>query len=77
VLAYDYIKNKQAKVAELNTLLEGLCREKGVTWVDLRPVLHGENGEIKEEYTKDGIHLYPAAYVEWVALLKQMKCIRK
>ena len=77
VLAYAYIKNKQAKVQELNTRLEQMCKNMGVTWVDIRPVLHNEKGEIKEEYTKDGIHLYPAAYEAWVDLLKQKKYIRR
>lgn len=77
VLAYDYIKNKQDKVAELNTLLEQMCKEKGLTWIDIRPVLHNEKGELKEEFTKDGIHLYPAAYEAWVAHLKKMKHLRK
>ena len=77
VLAYAYIKNKQDKVQELNTRLEQMCKNMGVTWVDIRPVLHNEKGEIKEEYTKDGIHLYPAAYEAWVDLLKQKKYIRR
>ena len=77
VLAYAYIKNKQAKVQELNTRLEQMCKNMGVTWVDIRPVLHNEKGEIKEEYTKDGIHLYPAAYEAWVDYLKKMKYVRR
>lgn len=77
VLAYGYIKNKQDKLSELNSRLEQLCNEKGVTWVDIRPVLHNEKGEVKEEYTKDGVHLYPAAYVAWVDYLKKMKYLRK
>lgn len=77
VLAYAYIKNKQDKVQELNTRLEQMCKDMGVTWVDIRPVLHNEKGEIKEEYTKDGIHLYPAAYEAWVDYLKKMKYIRR
>lgn len=77
VLAYAYIKNKQAKVQELNTRLEQMCKDMGVTWVDIRPVLHNEKGEIKEEYTKDGIHLYPAAYEAWVDYLKKMKYVRR
>lgn len=77
VLAYAYIKNKQDKVQELNTRLEQMCKNMGVTWVDIRPVLHNEKGEIKEEYTKDGIHLYPAAYEAWVDYLKKMKYVRR
>lgn len=77
VLAYAYIKNKQTKVQELNTRLEQMCKDMGVTWVDIRPVLHNEKGEIKEEYTKDGIHLYPAAYEAWVDYLKKMKYVRR
>lgn len=77
VLAYDYIKNKQSQMAELNDKLEQMCREKQVIWVDLRPVMHNEQGELRKELTKDGIHIHPEAYMLWVKHLKEKRYIRK
>lgn len=77
VLAYDYIKGKQAQVKELNRLLEGLCAEGGATWVDIASVLENENGEVRIDLTKDGVHLHPEAYYLWVNHLKEMKYLRK
>lgn len=77
VLAYDYIKNKQAQVKELNTRLEQLCKYKSAVWVDIAPLLHNEQGELRVDLTKDGIHIHPEAYVIWVDYLKKMKYLRK
>ncbi len=77
VLAYAYIKNKQHLMVELNEKLKAMCDEGLATWVDLRPLLHNEKGELKEELTKDGIHLHPEAYVMWVDHLKKMNYLRK
>lgn len=77
VLAYDYIKNKQALVRELNEHYKALCDEGLATWVDVASLLQNEQGELKEEFTKDGIHLHPAAYVLWVDHLKKMHYLRK
>lgn len=77
VLAYDYIKNKQHLVRELNNHYKALCDEGLATWVNIAPLLENEQGELKEELTKDGIHLHPEAYVIWVNHLKEMKYLRK
>ena len=77
VLAYAYIKNKQHLMVELNEKLKAMCDEGLATWVDLRPLLHNEKGELKEELTKDGIHLHPDAYVMWVDHLKKLNYLRK
>lgn len=77
VLAYPYAKNKQDQTHALNEMLEALCHEGLATWVDLTSVMHNERGEIREELTKDGIHLHPEAYVIWVDYLKKMKYLRK
>ena len=77
VLAYPYIKNKQPQTRELNARLKAMCQEGLATWVDLTELLHNEQDELREEYTKDGIHLHPEAYVVWVNHLKKMKYLRK
>ncbi len=77
VLAYDYIKNKQSQVRELNNLLQALCKERAIRWVDVASVLSNEQGEIRTELTKDGVHLHPEAYVMWIDYLKKEHCLRR
>lgn len=77
VLAYPYAKGKQAQTRALNERLKAFCDEGLATWVDLTPLLHNEKGELREELTKDGIHLHAEAYVMWVDHLKEMKYLRK
>lgn len=77
VLAYDYIKNKQGQVRELNSLLQTLCKECNVQWVDVAALVSNEQGELRRELTKDGVHLHPEAYVIWVDHLKKMRYLRR
>ena len=77
VLAYAYIKNKQHLMRQLNEQYKALCDEGLATWVDLRPILENEQGELREELTKDGIHFHPEAYILWTNYLKKMKYLRK
>lgn len=77
VIAYPYAAGKQEQTAELNEHYKALCDEGLAIWVDLRPLLHNEKGEVREELTKDGIHIHPEAYRIWVDHLKKMKYLRK
>jgi lysophospholipase L1-like esterase len=47
-----------------NTRLASLCREEGVTWIDLYPLLQ-RDGRLREEYSLDGVHLTVAGYAVW------------
>ncbi len=77
VLAYSYIKDKQAEVKALNVAYKAICDEGLAQWVDIASLLENEAGELKEELTKDGIHLHPEAYFIWVEHLKKMNYLRK
>ncbi len=49
-----------AKVPKFNTRLEKLCKKEKVTFIDNTDL-------VKEEYyAKDGIHMSPSYYTEWV-----------
>lgn len=77
VLAYPYAAGKQRLTAELNERYKALCDEGLAVWVDIASLLHNEKGEVREELTKDGIHIHPEAYEIWVDYLKKMKYLRK
>ncbi len=71
VLKYDYLKNKNSKVKELNGLVKDLSKQFNLVYIDLHPVMSDANGELKKEFTMDGIHLNTEAYIAWVDFLKR------
>ncbi|GEP96376.1 GDSL-type esterase/lipase family protein [Chitinophaga cymbidii] len=72
-LAYDYLKNKAGKVKALNEGIVKLAAEFRLMYLNLHELFADADGALKADYTKDGIHLLPAAYVDWVAWLKTKK----
>ncbi|MEG2240125.1 MAG: GDSL-type esterase/lipase family protein [Alistipes sp.] len=76
-LAYAGLQGHNPKVKELNVRLETLCRTKSwCTFVDIAPLLSDEQGELRIDLTKDGIHLHPEGYVIWVNYLKTQKYLK-
>lgn len=76
-LAYPAIRGKNPQVRELNARLQALCdRTQRAAYVDLWPVMADAQGQLRLEYTKDGIHLHPAAYQAWVSHLKKNKLLK-
>jgi len=67
--SYKKITNKL--VVQLNEKLKAMAGKYKATYVDLYPVLSDKEGQLKKEFTNDGIHLWPDAYVVWVNYLKQ------
>lgn len=72
-LPYDYLKGKAEKVKALNEGIVNIAKEFNLPYLNLHELFADEKGELKATYTKDGIHLEPAAYVDWVNWLKQKK----
>ncbi len=50
------------RVRSANRAVERMAGEMGLTWIDLGGLLEDEAGELREEYTMDGIHLFADAY---------------
>lgn len=50
------------EVSKFNGLLDELCRERGVTFADLKEDVVGSSGGLKEEFTHDGLHLNSRGY---------------
>jgi lysophospholipase L1-like esterase len=72
-LPYDYLKGKAEKVKALNEGIVIIAKEFKLTYLNLHELFADEKGELKADYTKDGIHIEPAAYVAWVNWLKKKK----
>jgi len=70
-----YTKGRNVLVPQLNARLKQLAKDEKITYIDICPLFQDENGVLKPEYTLDGVHLKPAAYIDWVAFLKRKKVL--
>lgn len=75
MLAAIYKRLNNADINSMNSSLQKACENLGVIYVDLHPVLADSNGQLQQELSTDGLHLKPAAYAKWVALLKSLKLL--
>ena len=50
------------KIRELNARLRKYALERGIGWVDYHPALAAEDGSMRAEYTRDGVHPTRAGY---------------
>jgi len=74
LLKADYLKNKMHLVRELNDSIRAIAAEHNLPYIDLHNDVFKDNeGNLKAEYTVDGIHIIPAAYAAWVDYLKKKK----
>lgn len=74
VLKAEYLKNKMPLVLALNDSIRKIAAENSLPFINLHDeVFKDEKGQLKASFTVDGIHIVPAAYVEWVAYLKRKK----
>jgi lysophospholipase L1-like esterase len=56
-------------IPELNRKIESLCKERHVVFIDNYTALGDGNGQLKADYTWDGIHLTAAGYSRLMSLL--------
>ncbi|MBN1901627.1 hypothetical protein JW926_09925 [Candidatus Sumerlaeota bacterium] len=52
-------------IIELNKRIRKISEELNLPYIDLHSLLKDGKGELKEEYSPEGLHLKPAAYQEW------------
>ncbi len=55
-------KRSNAKIDEMNVQFKKLCEKHSCVWVDFTEKLKDKNGELKQEYTYDGLHINALAY---------------
>lgn len=70
-----YLKNKKDSILNLNAGIKQVAAKFNLPYINLHEIFADENGDLKKEYTADGIHLKPAAYVLWVDFLKKKKLL--
>lgn len=59
-------------IRELNELIKNNCESSGVKYLDLMPMFRNSKGELKKEYTYDGLHLNEAGYKAWAEFLRPL-----
>ncbi len=63
--------DKEEHVLALNKLLKANAKEGGYTFIDIFHLFVDTEGRLKSEYSYEGLHLKPPAYVIWVDYLKK------
>jgi acetyl esterase/lipase/lysophospholipase L1-like esterase len=61
-----------ANVLDFNERLKKLAAEFGYDYVDLHKLMVDDKGELKAEYTPDGLHLNAAGYAPWKAEVERV-----
>lgn len=62
---YKNMIDKEPVVVEVNRLLEERLKDKNVVWLNINPLFADENGNLRKDYTNDGLHLLGPAYLVW------------
>ncbi len=57
-------------IERINCQLEKYMKEKNITYIDVNSQLKDENGNLKIEYTTEGLHLSALGYTKVVEILK-------
>ena len=65
-----YYEGYNARAAAIDALLAENAETWGYTYIDLVPAMSDENGDLKDSYTTDGLHLTAEAYKAWVEVIK-------
>lgn len=61
---YAFQTRSNAALCDTNEKLAALAARAGVHFIDCNDNIKDESGNLRAEFTKEGMHLYPAAYIE-------------
>jgi lysophospholipase L1-like esterase len=59
-----------SRIQKLNQQLQSIATRQGVKYMDLYPLFISQKGNIRQEFSSDGLHLSPAGYVVWRTALQ-------
>lgn len=62
---YKKMTGKEQVIRDINTRLEAMAARKGITWINLYPLLADADGNLRADLTNDGLHLLGPAYLIW------------
>lgn len=67
---YSRMKGKETLIEEINKGLKQICKEQGVTFIDLYPHFLQSKRKLRADWTGDGLHLNDAGYAKWVEVIR-------
>lgn len=62
---YKAMAGKEDTIRRINSLLQPLAAEKGIRWINLYPYFCDNEGNLRKDFTNDGLHLLGPAYLVW------------
>jgi lysophospholipase L1-like esterase len=61
---------QNSEILNLNRKIKDFCKKQTLTYIDLTTTFTDDNsGDLKTEYTHDGLHLNTKGYLEWKQIL--------
>ncbi len=64
------LKIPNSRIRQLNQQLQKTATKVGVKYLDLYPLFTNQQGNLRSEFTTDGLHLNPTGYVVWRTALQ-------
>jgi len=58
----DIYKLNNKRIGAINLLLESFCHNEGIVYIDMFSKLTDEKGQLREDFTIEGLHLNAAGY---------------
>ncbi|NDJ23299.1 G-D-S-L family lipolytic protein [Nostoc sp. B(2019)] len=59
-----------SRIRQLNQQLRSVAANEGVKYLDLYPLFTSKQGNLRREFTTDGLHLSPEGYIVWRSALQ-------
>ncbi|MEH2141624.1 SGNH/GDSL hydrolase family protein [Nostoc sp.] len=59
-----------SRIRQLNQQLQSISTKKGVKYLDLYPLFTNKQGNLRREFTTDGLHLSLEGYIVWRSALQ-------
>ncbi len=67
---YRLLAGKEQVIRDINARLARTAPLLGVTWINLYPSFCDEDGNLRADWTNDGLHLLGPAYLRWRDIVK-------
>ena len=64
------VESVPEKIRALNDRLRQYATERGLTWVDYYSAMDADDGSMRSEYTRDGVHPTPEGYAVMEAVIR-------
>jgi lysophospholipase L1-like esterase len=58
------------RISELNQQLQNIATKEGIKYLDLQPLFADSQGNLRSDFSTDGLHLSPQGYLVWRSALQ-------